>query len=108
MMKKVFALLVVLLLSGCRTEEAHEDKSLELAQRFCVKTNSECLNILSFDFDKAFAEGQTDSNSRFKWSTLVARKSKELEPLCDKAPDMDVCRDYRDTLLTAYMVGLSK
>lgn len=108
-MKKTFMLLVIVLLTGCRTEKAPKaDLSLELAQRFCLKSNSECLNILSFDFDKAFTEGQNDSKSPLKWSVLVSRRTEKLENLCDKAPDVKVCRDYRDTLLTAYMVGLAK
>ena len=106
-MKKLFVLLGVVLLLGCG-EQSPKDSSLELAKQFCVKTNSECLSVLSFDFDKAYAEGQTDSNSRFKWSTLVSRKSKELETLCDKAPDQSVCENYRNTVLQVYIAGLSK
>lgn len=108
-MKKLFVLLIVFALSGCKMDFATEqDDSLALAKQFCTKTNTECLNILSFDFDKTYAEGQTDSGSRFKWSTLVARKAKDLESLCDNAPDMNVCEEYRDTLLRVYIAGLSK
>ena len=106
-MKRLFVLLGVVLLLGCKTE-APKDSSLELAKQFCSVKNSECLSILSFDFDKVYAEGQTDSDSRFKWSTLVSRKSKELETLCDKAPDMQVCVNYRNTMLQVYIAGLSK
>lgn len=107
MMKKLFVLLVVVALFGCKSDKP-QDSSFELAQQFCIKTNSECLSILSFDFDKTYAEGQTDSGSRYKWSTLVARKSKELESLCDKAPDAQVCENYRSTLMQVYIAGLSK
>lgn len=109
-MKLASMLLGVLLLVGCNTEasETEKDSSLELAKQFCVKSNSECLSILSFDFDKTYAEGQKDSSSRFKWSTLISRKSKELESLCDEAPDAKVCENYRNTLLYVYMAGMSK
>lgn len=106
-MKKLFVLLGVILLFGCKGEQP-KDSSLELAKQFCMQANSECLSVLSFDFDKAYAEGQTDSSSRFKWSTLVSRKSKELETLCDKAPDHGVCENYRNTVLQVYIAGLSK
>lgn len=109
-MRKPLFVLIGILLVGCTPadKEVKMDNSMDLAKKFCVSTNNECLNVLSFDFDKAYREGQIDSASRYKWSTLIKRKSEELEDLCLKAPNKQICNNYRDTLMSVYMAGLDK
>ncbi|AFU64059.1 valyl-tRNA synthetase modifier [Salmonella phage vB_SenM-AKM_NP4] len=105
-MQKIALVLSLLLISGANASGDNMEESLKIAKSFC-STNAECIDILSLQLDGAYEDGVRASKSKSEWNVLINRKTKQLNNLCDKAPNTEICFDYRNRLLEQYMRGLT-
>jgi hypothetical protein len=106
-MKKLALVLGLMISTGAYASGGSMEESLNIAKSFC-STNTECIDILSLQLDGAYEDGVRASKSKVDWNVLMNRKTKQLNNLCDKAPDLDICLDYRNRLMEQYMKGLTK
>ena len=106
MKKLIFILCMVCSFQAFSSDSNSMHESLRIAKAFC-SANPECIDILALELDSAYDDGVRDSISKSQWSSLINRKAKQLNNLCDKAPNVEVCKTYRDQLILRYIVGLS-
>ena len=106
-MRKLALVLGLLISSGAYASGGSLEESLKIAKSFCA-TNTECIDILSLQLDGAHEDGVRASKSKAEWNVLMNRKTKQLNNLCDKAPNVEICLDYRNRLMEQYMKGLTE
>ncbi|QQG32227.1 valyl tRNA synthetase modifier [Citrobacter phage CkP1] len=106
-MQKLALVLGLMISVGAYASSESMEESLHIAKSFC-STNIECVDILSLQLDGAYEDGVRASKSKVDWNVLMNRKTKQLNNLCDKAPKIEICLDYRNRLMEQYMKGLTE
>lgn len=106
MLKKILILGLVFSLNA-GAENAIWDDSLKSAKMFCG-SNNECIDIIALELDSSYRAGLEAKIKGTRWDLAVNRRAKQLTDLCDKAPNEDLCFNYRNLLLQKFVIGLSQ
>lgn len=109
-MKKLMALLLIFpLVSFAQDYTTITEYANRTAKDYCG-TNAECKSDFSQKLIWAYKDGESDSKSRFKNTTLLKRYEKKWYTIeCSSAKDEDKCLCYSmvDRLVDSYNRGLS-
>lgn len=106
MLKHILILGLVFSLNAGATDVIWDD-SLKSAKLFCG-SNNECIDIIALELDGSYRAGIEAKKKGTRWDLAVNRKAKQLTGLCDKAPNEELCFNYRNLLLQKFTLGFAQ
>ncbi|QGT53898.1 valyl tRNA synthetase modifier [Acinetobacter phage vB_AbaM_Konradin] len=105
---KLLKLIVITgaLVAPILTNASVEDRRTSKAASLVCSSNAECIDIVSMQLDGMYFMGLNERDRRASIGTLINRKSRSLDSLCEHAEDKAMCENYKNQLMLKYIIGL--